>query len=288
MDESQKNQIVPEQKVDAAPEENQTSLTAYEAFLSPHKIPGFVGILLGIIFGISNWRGAIDLLVPGIGTLGGWAAMMVSLLSSPVVPALLIFWGGFYLWWSGDRNHWTPEDRSAVQLIGWLIPLIFILPLCSVALFGLFISSSHISELSSYVFHQMQQRHVNEELLKSSFEDLRKTSSSFPEFHVLCVPSREAEQFASELIKNLRDAGFHISDPDHKERYHYPDMPEIIQTPYANMVGIQIVAQDNYEARKSATTLANALNKIGIETLLKVRSTDQMSDLLYLLIGDHL
>lgn len=132
--------------------------TLFEMLCSPQSIPGWASVILGPLFAIANVVGAVELYLPAVRSLGGGAAMIFELLASPFAVAL-VFFGLFHLWVVADEGV-ESENKRKMAFATWFALAFFVIPFCSLALFGYFVFSSKIPEIASYVEQQSKVRRL--------------------------------------------------------------------------------------------------------------------------------
>lgn len=140
--------------------------------------------------------------------------------------------------------------------------------------------------MASFIRQEIYERHVNSKTYDKSFSDIEQLAKITPKFPILSVRSREAVQFASEIIKKLEDAGFDIVKITPKSSYFFPDMPEVLDTPTAVSPGVIVFCKDNYEARRGATSLQKALSDIGVKSTTSTKIPDDSEFGLMVIVGD--
>jgi len=228
-----------------------------QVLLAPDKIPGWLGVFLGILFAVSNWKGAFETLIATVSVAGWVPVAMIETFSSPIMSILLVFWGSFYLWVKSSAQM-TPSDQRFFQFMGWLIPLMFIIPLSSVALFGYMISTSRIPELVRFVDQQNYERHLDKKGYKEAYAILRAAAKDMPETEIYTVRSPEASQYSVEIVELLKDAGVRLSN-------NIGSHPPIQDASSPHQTGVAIFAKDNFAAHNAAISLRDALALVKVE-----------------------
>ncbi len=243
-------------------------------------------MLLGLLFGFSNWKSAIQALVPGMETVGGAVAVMVDLLSSPLPSIILVFWGTFHLW-IVSYYRLSSRESAIFQVFAWIMAAAFVVPLCAVGLFGYFLTTSQIPQITQYVARQTYERHIDEQKYHETYSDLRQTSSLIPEFPILSVRSREPVQYASELVKHLRDAGFESFSFLQLQARSSTPICQLYWTFHLQIFGAYLLS------RKTTTRLArqqflcrNSLSKMGIHASVRNTLPDDSVNQLTMMVGD--
>lgn len=89
---------------------------------------------------------------------------------------------------------------------------LFVLPFCSLLLFGAFITSSSIPEAVEYVQRQQIERRLRPSLRDKLFAELRKIASSAPPFILGAARNPEAIQYGIDFMEVFFAAGLRLQN----------------------------------------------------------------------------
>jgi hypothetical protein len=173
--------------------------------LSPEKIPGWTGFLLAVLLAIASRKGALDLYLPAVETVGGSAVKALEIIASPATVISLAFLSGFYLWWvdSGER---------VAPILAWVFLAVVAMLLSSLFLFEDFINTSKIPEAVAYFERQVSERHIRNEQYEQLRASFRKISKDLPAFTVAAWRDPEALQYANEFMNVLYASGVKLTN----------------------------------------------------------------------------
>lgn len=167
--------------------------TRFEGFLSRLGVPAWGIEVLGILWLVADLFGRFDFYLSVTSRVGGTAEVLTYLLTQPAFPIMLMFVGAYILWNITDpRLH--IDDKKALSTTSWIIMAILITPLCSMALFINFVTSSKIPDAIAFAEKGMTERHVYEDQYNDLYSAFRKLPQPFPAFGVASFHDPEALQ----------------------------------------------------------------------------------------------